>query len=359
MKRLLAAITALFAATCYAQTAPIGVCISNVAQTISNGLIAPVPSASITLCSQNSTSTNCAANIVSIYTSTTLGTPTPTNPFVADVGGNYFFCAAVGHYALMIQGSVGGFFVPDITLADDWSKGGVVTGNWQATSFIGPLTGNAATASASDHSPTQCGAGNYAAGVSTLWAANCDPLFYQTLEFNTTSATQRPAANYSQRFTGTDSASPARTNVDLNAPGTGNFVPTETANPGASTNCAQYDGSGNIGPVSNPCNVTSATQSANLVGSRSFGSTFQNTTGKTMYVSGYGITPSGSGTSQMSCLDGPSSPTLPIGGCGQSNSTVSGGHTAFSFIVPNTYFYEVTFTGTDAGSLSVWVETTF
>lgn len=356
MKRVLAVLAAFLAATCCAQTAPIGVCVSNVAQTISNGLIAPVPSASITLCSQNSTSSTCAANIVSIYTSTALTTPTPTNPFVADVGGNYFFCAAVGHYALLIQGSVGGFFVPDITLADDWSKGGVVTGNWQATSFIGPLTGNAATASASNHSPTQCGAGNYATGVSTVWAANCSPLFYQTLDFNGTPITQQTVANFSQRFTGANGS--GQTNLDLNAPGTGNIVPTETTSPGSSVNCAQYDGSGNISPAANPCNVTSATQSANLAGSRSFGSTFQNTTGKTMYVSGYGITPGGSGTSQMNCFDGPSSATSPLG-CGQSNSTVAGGHTAFSFIVPNTYFYEVTFTGTDVGSLSVWVETTF
>lgn len=352
MKRVLAILAALFAATCYAQTAPIGVCVSNVAQTISNGLIAPVPFASITLCSQNSTSSNCAANIQPIYTSTTLGTPTPTNPFVADAGGNYFFCAPVGHYALMIQGSVGGFFVPDIAIVDDWSKGGNVTGTWSAS--VGYQIGGTAPM---NH--VLLGDGVRYVDSATIPYSILTGLFYQTLEFNATSLTQRPAANFSQRFTGTDSASPTRTNIDLNAPGTGNIVPTETTSPGSSTNCAQYDGSGNIGPGSNPCNITSATQSANIAGSRSFGSTFQNTSGKTMYVSGYGLTPGGSGTSQTSCFDGPSSASSPIGGCGQSNSTVAGGHTAFSFIVPNSYFYEVTFTGTDAGSLSVWVETTF
>lgn len=130
MRKILSFILVFIAAACGAQTAPIGVCISNVAQTISNGLIAPVPFASVTLCSQNSTSSNCAANIVSIYTTTALSAPTPTNPFTSDAGGNYFFCAPVGHYALMIAGSQGGFFVPDIALVDDWSKGGTVTGNW-------------------------------------------------------------------------------------------------------------------------------------------------------------------------------------------------------------------------------------
>lgn len=144
MRKILATLFAFVAATCTAQTAPIGVCISNVAQTISNGFIAPVPFASVTLCSQNSTSSNCAANIVSVYTSTTLGTPTPTNPVTADAGGNYFFCAPVGHYALMIAGSQGGFFVPDIALVDDWSRGGSVTGNWSLT---GNLTAANVTAS--------------------------------------------------------------------------------------------------------------------------------------------------------------------------------------------------------------------
>lgn len=133
MRKILSFILVFIAAACGAQTAPIGVCISNVAQTISNGLIAPVPFASVTLCSQNSTSSNCAANIVSIYTTTALSAPTPTNPFTSDAGGNYFFCAPVGHYALMIAGSQGGFFVPDIALVDDWSKGGTVTGLWQST----------------------------------------------------------------------------------------------------------------------------------------------------------------------------------------------------------------------------------
>lgn len=259
MKKIIAALLSLLAsATAYA-TAPVGYCLNNVAQTISNGFIAPVPFASVTLCTAGSTSTNCAANIVSVFTTPALSTPTPTNPVVADAGGNYFFCAPVAHYAVLINGSVGGFFIPDITFVDDWSKGGVVTGTWQATSFVGPLTGNASTASASDHSPTQCGAGNYAAGVSTTWAANCNPLYYQTFEVNGTPLTQEPIANFTQRFSMTNIT--GATKVDINTLATGNIVATETANPGSSTACAQYDGNGNIGPGS--CLTTPRTCNSN------------------------------------------------------------------------------------------------
>lgn len=165
MRKILAFILAFVAAACGAQTAPIGVCISNVAQTISNGLIAPVPFASVTLCSQNSTSSNCAANIVSVYTSTTLGTPTPTNPVTADAGGNYFFCAPVGHYALMIAGSQGGFFVPDIALVDDWSKGGTVTGNWVVTGNVIAANLTAGALSGSTGHCAQIGSGGIIAAA--------------------------------------------------------------------------------------------------------------------------------------------------------------------------------------------------
>jgi hypothetical protein len=144
MKRTLSAFVAFasfFAATCYAQTAPGGVCISNVTLTISNGYTAPVPFALVTLCSAGSTQANCTANKQPIFTSTALSTTTPTNPFRADVGGNYFFCASVGHYALMLAGSQGTYFVNDIALVDDWSLGGTVSGPWSVTALtIPPLS---------------------------------------------------------------------------------------------------------------------------------------------------------------------------------------------------------------------------
>ena len=75
-------------------------------------------------------------------------------------------------------------------------------------------------------------------------------LYYQTVDLNAVVQTQRPVANFSQRFSLTDSSSPARTNIDLDAPGTGNLVATETANPGSSTAFAQFDGNGNLTPSS-------------------------------------------------------------------------------------------------------------
>ena len=271
MKRILALTSLwLFAVVAIAQ-APIGVCLNNVAQTISNGVIAPIPYATVALCTAGSTASNCIANKVNIFTSTALSTATPTNPFTADAGGNYFFCAAVGHYGVLISSSYGTFFVNDFALVDEWSKGGIVTGNWIITGnetisgtstatggYNGALAGNASTASASNHNPTQCATGLYSQGDSTTWAANCAQVnwsqlgsvpsfYYQIAMFNGTPQTQRPALNFSQRFSLTDSST--QTTINANAPGTGSIVATETANPGSSTAIAAFDGNGNIAPV--------------------------------------------------------------------------------------------------------------
>ncbi len=214
--------------------APVGVCLSNVAQTISNGVIAPIPYATVALCTPGSTASNCIANEVSIYTSTALSTATPTNPFTADAGGNYFFCALVGHYGLLINSSYGQYFVPDVTLDDDWSKGGTMTGALtDAAGFIGPLTGNvtgnASTASASDHSPTQCGSGLYSQGDSTTWAANCAQVnwgqigsipsfYYQTVQEAGSALTQQPVLNFDSTMAATNGS--GKTNVGLPSTGT-------------------------------------------------------------------------------------------------------------------------------------------
>ena len=173
--KLIIALAALWLCAAFAiAQAPIGVCLNNVAQTISNGVIAPIPYATVALCTPGSTAANCVANKVGIYTSTALSTATPTNPFTSDAGGNYFFCAHVGHYGLLINSSYGQYFVPDVTLDDNWAAGGTMTGPLtDAAGFIGPLSGNASTASASDHSPTQCGSGLYSQGDTTSWSANC------------------------------------------------------------------------------------------------------------------------------------------------------------------------------------------
>jgi hypothetical protein len=91
-------------------------------------------------------------------------------------------------------------------------------------------------------------------------------IYYQTFEANGTNQTQRPAANFSQRFTLSDSSSPARTNVDLNAPGTANLVATYGSSPSTSTNCATFDGSGNLIPYSTTCGLGGFTSGNNANG---------------------------------------------------------------------------------------------
>jgi hypothetical protein len=106
------------------------------------------------------------------------------------------------------------------------------------------------------------GNGSYYADSATipLSAISGLNLFYQTIAFGGTAQTQRPTLNFSSRFLLTDSASPASTTIDLNAPGTGNYVATMTANPGASINCATFDGAGNIVPSSGTCSVGASYQ---------------------------------------------------------------------------------------------------
>ena len=92
-------------------------------------------------------------------------------------------------------------------------------------------------------------------------------LYYQTIEANGSAETQRAALNFSPRFLPTDSSSPARTNVDLNSPGTGYYVGTYTADPGGSTNCAAFDGNGNLVPSSSTsCAGPTTTRTCNSNG---------------------------------------------------------------------------------------------
>lgn len=187
MRSLFGILTALLftAAGAVAQSAPVGVCKADVAQTISNGVIAPIPFASIALCPVGTAASSCIANKVPIYTSSALNQTTPTNPFTADVGGNYFFCAPAGHYALLVSASVGTYFVPDSVWTDDWSKGGNVNGNWNVTGtiqasgniqttgglFIGNLDGNANTATNANYA-TSAGSANTATSANTANSAS-------------------------------------------------------------------------------------------------------------------------------------------------------------------------------------------
>lgn len=201
----------LLSATAATAQAPIGICVNNVAQVISGGVIAPVPYAKVYVCPQGTSQTACLASggaSVTLYPTTTLSGATVPNPFTTDIGGNYFFCAAHGHYALAIQGASGVYFVPDIVLADDWANGGTVSGTWTANQFNGPLNGNANTASALDVTPTNCGAGGteYAYGISANGNALCGTfptpvtLYYQTVKSAATVLPQEPNLEFDSAF---------------------------------------------------------------------------------------------------------------------------------------------------------------
>ncbi len=60
-----------------------------------------------------------------------------------------------------------------------------------------------------------------------------------------------PQLNFSNKFTGSLAA--GNIAIDLNSPGTGNYVATYNATPGTSTNCAVFDGSGNLVPATTNC----------------------------------------------------------------------------------------------------------
>ena len=93
-------------------------------------------------------------------------------------------------------------------------------------------------------------------------------LFYQTIDLNGTPVTQRPVTNLSPLFSATDSASPAQTNVGLNAPGTGTFVATYASSPSTSVNLAAFDGNGNLTPTvfASPASFNAPQRTTSIVG---------------------------------------------------------------------------------------------
>jgi hypothetical protein len=88
-------------------------------------------------------------------------------------------------------------------------------------------SGNAATATASDHSPTQCSTGNYSTGDTTAWAANCAQVQYSQLGGTVPTWNQDTSGNAATATTAaTASAAPwsGLTGIPGNFPGgaTGN-----------------------------------------------------------------------------------------------------------------------------------------
>ncbi len=96
----------------------------------------------------------------------------------------------------------------------------------------------------------------------------------------------------------------------------------------------------------------------NVTSSRVFGTTYQNTTGGEMVVSGNAVQ-IGSGTGELFCNIGTASPTDQVF-ANSWGATVDGYPSGFNFTVPNGYFYSITISGniyplTTTGSF--WWET--
>jgi hypothetical protein len=118
----------------------------------------------------------------------------------------------------------------------------------------------------------------------------------------------------------------------------------------------------NSGANATDITITGATPPAvtgtftDQTGSRIFGTTYQNTAGAVMHVSGYGTT-SGSSTSNMSCRIGISSPST-VEYSSDVNATVSSGHAGFTCDVPDQWYYSVTASGAITG-VGSWTELVF
>lgn len=98
------------------------------------------------------------------------------------------------------------------------------------------------------------------------------------------------------------------------------------------------------------------TQSGNLVGSRFFNTTYQNTGGTALFVTGWGIT-AGSQVGNIACFDGPTSATLEVYS-NEATATVNAGAAGFVCMVPNGFYYNVM--SRDAvGPVGGWYEDQF
>lgn len=94
-----------------------------------------------------------------------------------------------------------------------------------------------------------------------------------------------------------------------------------------------------------------------VTASRTFGTAYQNTTGSTIYVSGYGQITGGSGDSQISCLVGLSSPSTTVWAM-TCSFTIPGEPCGFAMVVPPNYYYAVHVVHDISTTPVSWIETT-
>lgn len=173
--------------------------------------------------------------------------------------------------------------------------------------------------------------------------------FYQTVQANGASRTQRPRLNFLPRITAVDNSGNTSTDID---------IANTAVTPGSYTKASlTVDQQGRLTAAANGVGVT-ATVSSDLVGSRSFNTVFHNTSSAPLYISGNGQSNTGSSTADLAALIGPtSSPTSQVW-ANHFTATSVGGLCGFQFMVPAGWFYEVTMSGdVGIGGSSHWFET--
>lgn len=158
---------------------------------------------------------------------------------------------------------------------------------------------------------------------------------YQVIDTNGTPVTPRPVLNFSSRFALSDSASPARTTVDL----------ASTITAGSCTSCnLSYDAFGRLTAAANGSGAPITRTYHVVTSSRVFGTNYANPSTTEMLVSGNG-SEIGSGTGTMTCTVGPSNPaTQQVWGLIYT-ATVDLAPAGFACTVPIGYWYRLDITG--------------
>lgn len=118
-----------------------------------------------------------------------------------------------------------------------------------ASTITSSTSGNAATASAWDHTPTACSANQYATSQSTTGALTCSQvaysqvtgtptLHYQTVQSGAVSQTQRSNLNFTSEFSLADSAGSDRSSVSIASGGVTNAMLASSSTTVSGASCA-------------------------------------------------------------------------------------------------------------------------
>jgi hypothetical protein len=181
----------------------------------------------------------------------------------------------------------------------------------------------------------------------------CSSSFYQTIQFNGVPVAQEPILNFLGPLT--VAAVGGKTNVGVSTTGSETQLVTASG-ASASGLIAVWDAFGGLTGTSTipgqPVTQTNATSG------RTANAAFHNTSTLPLYIQGFFLTPGGSSTGSVSCLDGPSSPSLTV--WAQENAaTVAGQAAGFTCLIPPGYFYEIMVGGDVSATPTSWFETSF